>query len=55
MQRCETFVIVNFRNCQTTNAENLQGVCYTSQECSDLGGSAEGNCAASFGVCCLLS
>jgi len=51
------FNVVKFKNtnCQTTNAESLQGVCYTSQECSDLGGSAEGNCAASFGVCCLLS
>jgi len=51
------FNVVKFKNtnCQSTSSPNLQGVCYTSQECSDLGGTADGNCAASFGVCCIVS
>jgi len=51
------FNIVKFKNtnCQATSSADLQGVCYTSQECSDLGGTADGNCAASFGVCCVIS
>lgn len=28
------------------------GVCYTSTECTSLGGSAAGSCASGFGVCC---
>merc|ERR1712223_2081396 len=33
---------------------NRNGTCYTSTECSDNGGTASGNCAAGFGVCCLF-
>lgn len=51
------FNVVKFKNtgCQSTSDGNLQGVCYTKQECEDLGGTGEGNCAASFGVCCILT
>jgi len=51
------FNVVKFKNtqCQSTNSENLQGVCYTSEECSDVGGTADGNCAAGFGVCCIIN
>lgn len=51
------FNVVKFRNsqCTSTAAASQAGVCYTSQECSDLGGSAQGNCAASFGVCCIIT
>jgi len=51
------FNVIKFKNtgCQSTSDGNLQGVCYTKQECADLGGSSEGNCAAGFGVCCIIS
>lgn len=51
------FNVVKFKNtgCQSTSDGNLQGVCYTKQECEDLGGTAEGNCAAAFGVCCIVT
>lgn len=50
------FNVVKFRNtpCQATSATALSGTCYTSQECSDKGGTSDGNCAASFGVCCVF-
>lgn len=51
------FNVVKFKNtgCQSTSDGNLQGVCYTKQECEDLGGTGEGNCAAAFGVCCIIT
>lgn len=51
------FNVVKFKNtgCQATSSASLQGVCYTKQECEDLGGTSDGNCAASFGVCCIVS
>lgn len=50
------FNVVKFKNsaCQAATDTDLQGVCYTSEECSDNGGTTDGNCAASFGVCCIL-
>jgi hypothetical protein len=50
------FNVVKFKNseCQATSSTTLQGVCHTSEECDDLGGTADGNCAASFGVCCVV-
>lgn len=51
------FNVVKFRNtaCQSTDTANLQGICYTSQECSDKNGQEQGNCASGFGVCCIIS
>jgi len=48
------FSIVTFKNteCSATSASGLKGVCMTSSEC-DNKGYADGNCAASFGVCCI--
>jgi len=34
---------------------NRNGTCYTTTECSSKGGTASGNCAAGFGVCCLFT
>merc|ERR1712088_233152 len=31
-----------------------QGTCYSSTECSDKNGMAQGNCASGFGVCCVF-
>lgn len=51
------FNVVKFKNtgCQAASSAALQGVCFTNQQCSDKGGRADGNCAASFGVCCIIS
>merc|ERR1711915_930233 len=50
------FSIVQFPNQQCTGASSstTYGTCYTSSECSAKGGSADGNCAAGFGVCCVI-
>ncbi|KAG5870114.1 hypothetical protein JTB14_025997 [Gonioctena quinquepunctata] len=50
------FTVVQFNNSQcnaTSSAGSYLGICYTAQECSDLGGTAVGNCANSYGVCCV--
>ena len=44
-----------YRACQAVSDDALQGVCYTKQECDDLGGTEDGNCAAGFGTCCVLT
>jgi len=47
-----TFQVVRFPNdgCKGSNSRN--GTCYTSQECSNKGGTSSGSCADGFGVCC---
>merc|ERR1711992_481763 len=30
----------------------MNGICVSSTDCSDSGGTASGNCASGFGVCC---
>lgn len=49
------FQVVKFKNdvCKATSAKN--GTCYTSQECSNIGGSSSGSCADGFGVCCVMT
>jgi len=51
------FSVLKWKNegCQAVSDATLQGVCYTQQECDDLGGTADGNCAAGFGTCCIVS
>ena len=48
------FSIVQFPNqqCTASSSTTTYGTCYTSSECTTKGGSADGNCAAGFGVCC---
>merc|ERR1712156_754234 len=50
------FNVVTFPNveCQSTEDTTNKGTCLSSTECSDKGGSAEGNCASGFGVCCVI-
>lgn len=50
------FNVVKFRNtqCQATSSTALRGTCFTAQECTDKSGTSNGNCAASFGVCCVF-
>merc|ERR1719348_2531883 len=51
------FSIVQFPNegCTSTSSTYDNGTCFTASECSSKGGSAMGNCAAGFGVCCVFS
>merc|ERR1712106_1316043 len=51
------FSIVQFPNagCTGSSSSTTFGTCYTATECSAAGGSADGNCAAGFGVCCLIT
>merc|ERR1719369_2069203 len=51
------FSIVQFPNegCTATSSATTYGTCYTATECTEKGGSADGNCAAGFGVCCLVT
>jgi len=50
------FSVLKWKNtgCQSVSDVNLQGVCYTQQECDELGGESDGNCAAGFGTCCII-
>jgi len=50
------FNVVTFPNveCQSTKDTTNKGTCFSSTECSDKGGTAEGNCASGFGVCCIV-
>lgn len=50
------FTVIKFNNteCNATNwAGTWQGVCLTSLECTQQNGSALGNCASGYGVCCV--
>lgn len=48
------FQVVKFKNdvCKGNNARN--GTCFTSAECSNIGGASSGSCADGFGVCCVV-
>jgi len=50
------FNVVKFKNtnCQASSSADLQGVCMTKEECSDVSGTTDGNCAAGFGTCCVI-
>merc|ERR1712203_1258317 len=37
-----------------TGDDGKAGVCYTAAQCTSMGGSATGNCAMGFGVCCRI-
>merc|ERR1712130_493470 len=51
------FSIVQFPNqqCTASSSSSTYGTCYTSSECTAKGGSSDGNCAAGFGVCCVVT
>jgi len=48
------FSVVSFPNdeCQTIMDAAMTGICVTTEECDDRSGTASGNCASGFGVCC---
>ena len=39
----------------SSSSDEIKGTCFTSSECSGKSGTADGNCAAGFGVCCTFS
>ena len=47
-----TWVKFDNTECAATSGDN--GTCFTSNECSEIGGVADGTCATGFGVCCVL-
>ncbi|CAB4057884.1 unnamed protein product [Lepeophtheirus salmonis] len=50
------FSVVTFDNVECTgSASKKHGICFTSDECTENGGSADGNCASGFGVCCTFT
>jgi len=51
------FSVVQFPNevCTTSSSSTVYGTCLTASECTANGGVASGDCAASFGVCCLVT
>merc|ERR1719191_1676642 len=49
------FNVVTFPNSACGATSGYNGTCYTSSECTSLGGTASGTCASSFGVCCVFS
>ncbi|CAB4068943.1 unnamed protein product [Lepeophtheirus salmonis] len=49
------FSVVRFSNDPCSTADNTNGTCYTSEECSSRGGSSSGNCASGYGVCCIFA
>jgi len=50
------FNIVKFEN-DVCNADNQQmnGTCYTAEECASRDGVASGSCAEGYGVCCIIT
>ena len=56
LEQLSLFSIVQFPNleCNTGDATTPYGTCLASSECSSKGGTSTGNCAAGFGVCCVV-
>lgn len=48
------FQVVKFANSECTGSSK-NGTCFTSAECSSIGGSPSGSCADGFGVCCIVT
>merc|ERR1719479_29595 len=51
------FSVVSFKNeeCTTTMSTAMNGLCVSSEDCTETSGTASGNCASGFGVCCFYS
>ena len=45
---------VQFENTECAGTSGDNGTCFTSNECTEIGGTADGTCASGFGVCCVL-
>jgi len=51
------FNVVRFPNnvCDTGGNGNMNGTCYTAEECTARDGVATGSCADGYGVCCVIT
>merc|ERR1711935_1176934 len=48
------FNVVKFQNTECTGGNNNPGTCYTTEECEDRKGTADGTCAEGYGGCCIF-
>jgi len=50
------FSVIRFKNdaCTAKSNNDLRGSCHTPEECGELGGTQDGNCASGFGTCCVI-
>jgi len=48
------FNVVKFQNTECTGGNNNPGTCYTTEECENREGTADGSCAEGYGVCCIF-
>jgi len=53
--RISLFNIVEFPNDNCEGPNGFNGTCYTKQECATRDGTAAGECAQGYGVCCVIS
>lgn len=50
------FNVVKFPNdACNSNSASMNGTCYTAEECASRDGTASGECAEGYGVCCVLT
>jgi len=49
------FNIVKFNNDVCDTGNNMNGTCYTAEECTNRNGVASGSCADGYGVCCVIT
>ena len=57
IEQLSIFTVVAFPNeeCQVVTDKVTKGTCMASDECDELSGTKDGNCAGGFGVCCVQS
>lgn len=55
LARAGIFDLVKFPNDVCDGQGYRNGTCYTSAECTEKGGTADGSCAEGYGVCCIFS
>merc|ERR1711976_1105290 len=50
------FNVIRFKNneCTAQSNNDLKGICRTPEECGQVGGTNDGNCASGFGSCCVI-
>ena len=47
------FTLVRFPNDECrTDSTGIRGICRSTGDCDSVGGTADGECASGFGVCC---
>jgi len=51
------FSVVQYPNeeCTTGKDNSVKGICMNSDECTQKGGTSDGNCASGFGMCCKIT